>query len=145
MEKKKAFKKNSFNWACCLLFLFMVTGCAKDDDVAIASIDDFAGMWQCEEFDNNQLLIAIFQVEILLHPTVSNKILIDNFNLLGVGFQAEGIISNTQVQLDLQNIGGISVSGSGFLSDKKQKIEMQYTIDEGTGQEETITATFTKI
>ena len=128
-----------------LCFVLFIVGCSKDEDVGIATRDDFVGTWQCEEYDANQGLIATFQVVIEPHLSDPSKIIIDNFNLLGIGYMAEAIVSNTFVEIGLQTIGGVTVSGDGFIFDKNRMMEIQYILDEGTGQEETIQASFTKL
>ena len=137
----------NFRWKLIirLCFVLLLVGCSKDEDVGIATRDDFLGTWQCEEYDANQGMIATFQVVIEPHLSEPSKIIIDNFNLLGIGYKAEAIVSNTFIEIGLQTIGGTTVSGDGFISDKNRKIEIQYTLDEGTGQEETIQANFTKL
>jgi len=138
-------KKYSWKFINMLCFVLLLMGCSKDEDVGIATRDDFLGTWQCEEYDANQGMIATFQVVIEPHLSEPSKIIIDNFNLLGIGYKAEAIVSNTFVEIVLQTIGGITVSGDGFISDKNRMMEIQYILDEGTGQEETIQASFTKL
>ena len=138
-------KKYSWKFINMLCFVLLLMGCSKDEDVGIATRDDFLGIWQCEEYDANQGMIATFQVVIEPHLSEPSKIIIDNFNLLGIGYKAEAIVSNTFVEIVLQTIGGITVSGDGFISDKNRMMEIQYILDEGTGQEETIQASFTKL
>ena len=128
-------KKYSWKFINMLCFVLLLMGCSKDEDVGIATRDDFLGTWQCEEYDANQGMIATFQVVIEPHLSEPSKIIIDNFNLLGIGYKAEAIVSNTFVEIVLQTIGGITVSGDGFISDKNRMMEIQYILDEGTGQE----------
>ena len=137
--------KDSWKFICGLCFVLLIVGCGKDEDVGIATRDDFVGTWQCEEYDPSQGLIATFQVVIEPHISNQTAMTIDNFNLLGTGYVAEAVVTNTFIEIGLQTIGGVTVSGSGFISDKNRIMEIQYTLDEGTGQEETIQANFTKL
>ena len=128
-----------------MVLLVLATSCAKDDDPGVAVRDDYLGLWQCEEYDTNQLLTATFQIEIIAHPSDADRILIDNFTQLGIGFQVEAIISNTSLEIPPQLVSSAEVSGSGFITNAHTGLELQYTFDDGSGQPETITATCTKL
>ena len=128
-----------------MVLMVLVSSCAKDDDPKVAVRDDYLGLWQCEEYDTNQQLIATFQIEIIAHPSDANRILIDNFTQLGLGFQVEAIISNTSLEIPPQFVSSAEVSGSGFITNAYTGLELQYTFDDGSGQPETITATCTKL
>ena len=136
------------NWwlpvRCGILTLLILSSCNPDDDcITTATRDDYLGIWLCDETQNSQPPTT-FQVEILKHPSDNSKVLIDNFNQLGVGIQAEAIINNTEISLDPSIlVDGNTVSGNGFIC-KLNIIEFQYTIDDGGGQPEIITATYTK-
>ncbi|MFH1321717.1 MAG: hypothetical protein ABII90_13845 [Bacteroidota bacterium] len=121
--------------------LLLLPSCKKDnDDDTTATRDDYIGLWLCEEFDQNMILTYTFQVEIIKHQTNSTKVWIDNFNQLGIGFQAEAIIDNTSIIIPQQIVGnGFNVSGSGFITNKHTTIEFQYFVNY-----ENITATYTK-
>lgn len=123
----------------------LFNACQKDDDPGFASRDDYLGLWQCDEYDINQLLIATFQIEIFVHPGDANKVLIDNFNLLGYGFQAEAEIDNTSINIPQQLVSGVAVGGSGFMTNNLTGLDLQYTVDDGSGQPETISALCTKM
>lgn len=128
-----------------MVLLVLATSCTKDDDPKVATRDDYLGLWQCEEYDTNQLLIATFQIEIIAHPSAEDKILIDNFTQLGLGFQVEAIVSNTSMEIPQQFVSSAEVSGSGFMTNSNNGLELQYTFDDGSGQSETITATCGKL
>lgn len=134
----------SFEFICIVLFtLIILPSCNSDDDcITTATRDNYLGIWQCDEIQNSQP--TTFQVEILKHPTDNSRVLIDNFNQLGAGIQVEAIIDNTSISLDPSIlVYGNTVSGSGFICSLKT-IEFQYTVDDGGGQPENITATYTK-
>ena len=128
-----------------MVLLVLATSCAKEDDPKVATRDDYLGLWQCEEYDTNQLLIATFQIEIIAHFSAEDKILIDNFTQLGLGFQAEAIVSNTSMEIPQQFVSSVEVSGSGFMTNAHNGLELQYTFDDGSGQSETSTAICAKL
>ena len=119
--------------------------CAKDNEPGEATRDDYLGFWQCDEYDINQILLATFQIEIIAHPSEENQVFIDNFNLQGQGFQAEATITNTSIDIPQQWVSTTSVVGSGFISNGLTVLELQYTVDDGSGQPESITATCVKL
>ena len=121
-----------------LFTLIILSSCNPDDDcITTATRDDYLGIWLCDETQNSQPP-ATFQVEILKHPSDNSKVLIDNFNQLGVGIQAVAIINNTEISLDPSIlVDGNTVSGSGFIC-KLNTIEFQYTIDDGGGNRKTL-------
>ena len=128
-----------------MVLLVLATSCTKDDDPKVATRDDYLGLWQCEEYDANQQLIATFQIEIIAHPSAEDKILMDNFTQLGFGFQAEAIVINTSIEIPQQFVSSAEVSGSGFITNAHNGLELQYSFDDGSGQSETITAACAKL
>jgi len=138
----KRLEKNIFPL---LVLMLLAASCQKDDDPGFATRDDYLGIWQCDEFDVSQSLIATFQIEILAHPTESNKVYIDNFNLQGQGFQAEAEVDNTTITIPQQMVAASVVTGTGFISNGLTGLELQYTLDDGSGQPENLTATCTKL
>ena len=129
-----------------ILVLLLLVGSCKKDDVPLNAIrDDYLGSWQCDEYDINQLLIGSFLIEIVENPNVPDKIFIDNFAQFGPGIQAEAIVENTSIRIPQQLVYSTAVSGSGFIANKLTILELQYIIDDGSGQPENITATCTKL
>lgn len=127
----------------------LLFGCKPEDKEPLtATRNDYLGVWQCDEYNQNQQLIASFQVQITAHPSVADKVLIDNFNLLGNGAQTEATAINTKLTIPQQivaGVTGVSVVGSGYITNKLQTIELSYTVDDGSGQPENINATYTKL
>ena len=128
------------------MLMLVAVACNKDkEDDGSAVRDDFLGLWQCDEYDQNQQLVRTFQVEIFAHGSNANNILIDNFNLLGQGYQAEASTSNTTVTISQQVIGSVSVNGSGYITNQLTTIELQYNVDDQSGMPENISATLSKL
>ena len=128
-----------------MVLVVLMSSCAKDDNPGVAVRDDYIGLWQCDEYDVNQLLIATFQIEIFAHPSDENRVLIDNFTQLGFGFQAEAIISNTSIEIPQQILSSAAISGSGFITNGLTGLDLQYTFDDGSGQPENISAICNKL
>ena len=128
-----------------LVVMLVLGSCKKDEGNTVATRDDYLGLWQCEEYDINQQFNASFQIEIFAHPTDESRILIDNFGWLGQGFQAEAVLDNTSLDIPQQFISATAINGSGYITDNMGGLELQYTMDDGSGQPENLTATCTKL
>ena len=129
----------------CLGLMLLLGSCRKDTIPDVATREDYLGVWQCNEYDLNHQLIATFQIEIISHPDFFDKILIDNFNQLGQGFQLEGVINNTSIDFPQQILSSTTVSGHGFITDQLQAIELQYSVEDGTGYAENVDANCSKL
>ena len=128
------------------LFLFpLYSGCTKEKTSELAVRDDFIGVWQCEEFDANNQLMATFQVEIIPDPVQEKDIHIDNFNLLGSGFSVQAETNKGQLTIYSQSIAGNSYSGTGTIDNDFNSIEMQYLVQDISGTSENLRAYFTKL
>ena len=126
--------------------VLLISSCKTDDDDPLtATRDDYIGLWQCDEFGNNQQPTGTYQVEIIKHNTDNSKVLIDNFNQLGIGIQAIATIDNTSITIAQQIVDNNVVSGSGYITNNLTSIEFLYYVDDGSGQIENITATYTKL
>ncbi len=123
-----------------LSFLLLFVACKKDNTPDVADTDDYLGVWQCNEYDLNQQLIATFQIEISSHPDFSDRVLVDNFNQLGHGFMLEGVVNNATIDFPQQVLSSTAINGSGFITNHLNTLEFQYNIDDGTGQPETVEA-----
>ncbi|HIA36077.1 MAG TPA: hypothetical protein EYM84_08865 [Flavobacteriales bacterium] len=129
----------------CLGLMLLLGSCRKDTIPDVATREDYLGVWQCNEYDLNHQLIATFQIEIISHPDFFDKILIDNFNQLGQGFQLEAVINNTSIDFPQQILSSTTVSGHGFITDQLQAIELQYSVEDGTGYAENVDANCSKL
>ena len=85
----------------------------------------------------------IYWVAITEHPTDSTKILISNF--YNVGANVEALLSGRYLTLPGQTIsGGYTVSGSGNIESDWNSINWSYSVDDGSGIPESITAVYTR-
>ena len=130
--------KHATLFSFCLILLFV--SCKEDTLPGVASRDDYLGLWQCNEYDLNQQLIATFQIEIIAHPSSSDKVLVDNFNQLGQGFQLEGLVNNTSIDFPIQVLSSTTISGNGLITNDLNTLELEYNVDDGTGQPEAVDA-----
>ncbi|MBI2969053.1 MAG: hypothetical protein HYY40_14725 [Bacteroidetes bacterium] len=113
--------------------IFLISSCQPDDDNFTATRDNYLGIWQAELYKNGTA-DATYDLEILAHPSEASRILIDNFNQIGYGVRAEATVSNTEVDIFQQNVGGYIVSGFGNLKNEGKLLELNYTADDQSGQ-----------
>ena len=130
-----------------LLFIIIlfIASCQPDEDKNFtATRDTYLGIWHAELYKNGAFDVA-FELEILAHPSESNKILIDDFNQFGKGIRAVATISNTSVDIPQQNVSGYITSGFGTLKNQGNLLDLKYNVDDQAGQPpEDYSATLTK-
>ena len=105
------------------------------------------GQWRCDETSEYYKSTAeIFSVYIYPHPDDSSKVLIDNFYELGYDVSVVAALSNRSLYINSQTVeGGFTVIGSGTISSNYNVIEWNYSVDDGSGMVDNVTATFTKL
>jgi hypothetical protein len=89
--------------------------------------------------------LEVYWVEIEKHIYDTSKIVIYNF--YNVDAAAEADLSGNTLSLARQTLrGGFTVSGSGQVQGSKaNQIIWTYTVDDGSGQEERLTAVYTRL
>lgn len=124
-----------------LLFTVILHSCKPDDPLPIDSIE---GTWQVEEnsqvFGNQQ-----YNVEIKKATGDSAKIIIDNFYNLGWGNSVYAYVEDDYyISVPSQLLDDQTVSGNGEISDTYKLIDFVYAANDGSGEIDSVTATFTK-
>jgi len=101
--------------------------------------DVVTGAWNCVE---TEMKIA-FTVNITKHPSDPDRLLLENFALIGMGEHAEGVLSGPNISLPVQlPVQGFELSGSGTLINA-DRIDWQYTVTAG-GDQRSYNAVFTR-
>lgn len=114
--------------------------------------DTLEGNWTCEEtseifLKSNKGLkgTSIFPVYIAQDATYDNIYYIDNFYQLGSGVQVKIKVSGgNTVIIESQKIQGINIEGSGTIGFSYNTINLIYTADDGGGEVDHVTATYTR-
>ena len=90
--------------------------------------------------------LEIYWVEISKHPTDSARILISNFYNVGGQSSAKATLAGRALTLPLQTLtGGFSISGSAEIQEDWNKITWTYSVDDGSGIPDGITAVYTRL
>lgn len=113
------------------------------DNEAVAQLE---GEWSVDEssevFDKKSTL-SVYTVTISADPDRMNGVIIDNFYNVGISVRATR--SGNSLTISNQNAeDGYSVYGSGTISGNNNEINMSYTVNDGSAQDDNCTAIFTK-
>jgi hypothetical protein len=106
------------------------------------------GQWQCDE--SSQLYKStedIYWVYIDPDPNDSTRVIISNFYNLGDDIDVYAKINNSNLSISNQTTkdGYKVLSGSGSISSNYKQINWTYRIDDGSGEIDNVTATYTKV
>ena len=105
------------------------------------------GQWKCDERSSiyNKSTLEIYTVYITIHHADSSKILIDNFYKLGENVQVEAAINRMKLTIPSQTtFDGYIVKGEGTVNKNYDEINWTYTVDDGSGQTDQVTAVYTR-
>ena len=105
------------------------------------------GQWSCDETSEIFKSTAEkFSVYISPHPDDSTKVLIDNFYELGWDVSAVATVSNRNLYITSQTVGdGYTIIGSGTVSSDYNEINWNYSVEDGSGEVDNVTATYTRL
>jgi hypothetical protein len=129
-----------------LLPLFFTYSCETIDTLtgAAATVAKIEGEWTCDEQSEIFKATAeVYTVTISADADNTSGVIIDNF--YGLNASAKANVSGMSLIIPNQNVeGGFSVSGSGTISSNFEKINLTYTVDDGSGTVDHCTAVYTK-
>jgi len=129
------------------VLLFLAHSCELAEDLAGTDAGRLEGDWLCEE--ESELFKATkgifhYEVSILQDEDVSNRIIIFNFYQLGPYVAAEATVSGLNITLNPDVEGDFTVNGSGTISSNYKRIDWNYTVDDGSGVLDHVTAVYTR-
>lgn len=116
-----------------LVGVLLFASCAEEEEILPDADprDKFVGTWTVSE-TINQVNVPGYTSVVILDTTNTSRILISNPNNLGSSLSLKAIVAGNSLSIDLQNISGIPIQGSGTYSNNS--FVLNYTIDEGDGQ-----------
>jgi|GEM_PF-1005916 len=133
----------------CLIILLVAAAfqsCELADELTgtAATIAKLEGEWTCDEQSEFYKSTAeVYAVTISADADNSSGVIIDNFYGLNVSVDAN--ISGMSLIIPNQTVeGGFTVSGSGTISSNFEKIDLNYTVDDGSDVIDHVTAEYTK-
>ena len=135
-------------YAIGLLFtgVIIFNGCdVAGDIIGNATVAKLEGEWACDEQSEifKKATASTYAVYISADPDDPNGVIIDNF--YGVDAPAKASVVAMSLSISEQTIdGGFTVSGSGIIAGGYQEISLTYTVDDGSGVVDHVTAVYTK-
>jgi hypothetical protein len=106
---------------------------------------ELEGQWMCDE-ESSVFKSTLLKYTVYISPseTDSNRIFISNFYQLGNGVEATALVSNYQITIPIQTLpGDYTVKGTGVIAENLKEISWTYYVDDGSGVEDEVTATYT--
>lgn len=129
-----------------IVLLAIISACEPDDTFSDDPRERIEGEWICTE-ESEIYDSPPYAVYISPDPIDSSKIIINNFYNLGTTVDAFARLSGRTITLDYQTISDPStnwtiLSGSGRVSASSDAINLSYSIDDGSGQIDNVTAVY---
>ena len=131
-----------------LSLLILISSCEPDDDF-VDPREGIEGPWLCDE-NSDSFGPSKYSVYIDPDPDDSTAVRIENFyNITDLNAYIYATMNGNILTLKNQAVSArgsnwIIKSGKGIISNNKKEIEWNYQIDDGSGEVDYITATYTK-
>ena len=140
-------KMKSMKWLPALLgFLILAGSCEVAEDLMglNATVAKLEGEWTCDEDSEiYKSISSVYSVTISPDPDNDNGVIIDNF--YGINAAVYASVSGMSLIISNQTAsGGYEISGSGIISSGYDEINWTYTVDDGSGVIDHVTAIYTK-
>ncbi|MEQ9261698.1 MAG: hypothetical protein RLP14_00920 [Owenweeksia sp.] len=115
-----------------LFFSTLVVSCAEDNDDDINFIAEYTGTWDCKE---NTGINAPQVYKLSIQRGINDQeIIINNlYNLSGTAVKAN--INGFSLTIPQQTSDGVSFSGSGSAGAEFQEINLNFTANDGSGDD----------
>lgn len=121
-----------------ILVVFSFNSCEPEN---LSNAESIEGVYNCTEIytqnDPQKQYNYAYQVQLVVSPNDINEVYIYNFSNLGGNINASSyataLVDGNNIILSTQTIDGHTINGSGTISSNKNRIDIQYTDDFGTG------------
>ncbi|UCG26743.1 MAG: hypothetical protein JSV24_07110 [Bacteroidales bacterium] len=132
--------KNTIYLTGLFLFIMFLISCETLEELEYDSIFD---TWLCEE--NSEVFgNSTYYVDISEHSSDSTVIIIDNFYNLGYGIEVTAQKSGLSLTIPSQVADGNTITGNGYISANYRTINFSYTVNDGSGELDHVTAVYTR-
>ena len=129
--------------ACLLSVCLAFAGCIPEEFDS-----NLAGVWRCSEsseiFLKSTKGTSIFDVVFKQDADNQSKYYIGNFYDLGSSIEVVATVSGSTLIIPEQTVNGFVFKGSGTINDQYNLIDMNYTVDDGGGKTDHLTAELTR-
>ncbi|HYX06984.1 MAG TPA: hypothetical protein VE912_09665 [Bacteroidales bacterium] len=107
----------------------------------LSNAESIEGVYNCSEIytqnDPQKQYDYSYRVQLVVSPNDINEVYIYNFSNLGgdinTSSYATALVDGNRLIISNQTIEGHTINGSGTISSNKNRIDIQYTDDFGTG------------
>ena len=148
MNKIKKMKTVYAKLTILLVFIIMYSCELIDDNPATGDVRDrIEGQWKCDETSQiYKSTESIYWVYIDPDLYDTTKVIISNFYNLGFDIYVYVRINSLNLSISQQTTkdGFKILSGSGNISSNYKEINWNYRVDDGSGEIDNVTATYTK-
>ena len=136
------------NLAGILSVMLLVTSCDFGEDIDPDNSDDprdnIVDTWRSTEIS------AIYGkssylVDIAKEPLDSTKVVLSNFYNLGIDTEVKGTLNGYKIYISVQVVNGNEISGEGTIAGDFSVINFVYEVEDGSGEEDNVSAEFHRI
>lgn len=113
--------------------LFLLQGCVPDGDGTLFLREDYLGTWDVHETEGN-FAPQYYSVDIIAGPGEDDIIISRLYNASGT--RVEVIVNGPNLSIPTQQTAGISFSGSGSANSDLTRIDLSFTANDGTGNDQ---------
>ena len=138
--------KRYISYKVCLLLVVFCYSCEILDDLDTETgyvRDQIVDTWRCEE-TSEIFGKSAYLVDISKSFSDSSNIILDNFYNLGFGVEVVASLSGFKVNIQPQIVDGNTISGKGTIAGNYRSISFDYTVNDGGGKIDRVTADFTR-
>lgn len=126
--------------------ILLLTSCELDD-FNIDSDDDrdkITDTWRCEENSELYGQSNPYLSDISKNSSDSITIYINNFYQLGFDQEVYATLTNRTIDIPQQIVDGHKIKGNGTIDNSYNSIRFKYTVDEGSGILDDVTALYSR-
>ncbi|MBE9510165.1 MAG: hypothetical protein IMY71_04735 [Bacteroidetes bacterium] len=131
-----------------LSVMLLVTSCEFGEDVDPDEDsdprDNIVDTWRSTEISTIYGK-SNFLVDISKEPLDSTKVILSNFYNLGVDTEVKGTLEGYKINIYVQVVNGNEISGEGNIAGDYSIINFVYKVDDGSGEEDNVSAEFKRI
>lgn len=126
-----------------LLFMgFLLVQCEPDSLFPATTISKITGTWHCSE--NSQIFNSPKYDVNITKGVASDAMEISNFYGLGFAKSVQATVDAKDILIPEQTVDGNIISGGGTISGDYQEINLDYSVDDQSGQVDHVTAVLTR-
>ncbi len=141
----KSHRKHQFP-TLLVISILLLSSCELDD-FSVDSDDErdnIVDTWRCEETSQLYGESNPYLSDISKESRDSVTIFINNFYQLGFDQEIYATLANRNIQIPLQTVDGHKIEGEGFVNTSYTSIRFEYTVDEGSGTLDDVTALYSR-